>query len=666
MSSTNPLVIFHFPTSKTTDGLDDRIHLENVNVKLPANIFPVTLTNQNTTGIKFWRPSKNKNLFWGGFQYSIESISLTNQITVAFNRNNDIPLSLQGSTNRHSNDTIEPLIPQAILLLRCKQLRQIDSQEGIQPRVTSEFLNIHIPIVSSNHSELRNTGIRIIDYSPGVDNHLFEQMNPLPGNEALNTFELDLTFLQFRKGVYQKFYIIKTSNTDVNIYMNSIVKVFVPNTSSTSTRNIMNLYPFILSSDFQTNLQSRVLIRPSESPSGKIIIRNNKIEPILYATLQNFQMKTSFSTGIPAVLFDKDGNHIKNNHLINSQNRGNIGIQTTQQPQENIARKIITMFFFISVIIIALLIFYKIIPFLWSLKNFSPIIMYILLVLTFIILFAILFFGYNFYNLFYNIQNGAYQTMVMMIYIVFIGGFVLPSFTNGFSNMKSPSQFMNETLLKETIQKDFQKTLSNLGINLDNLNIANLPSLPSLPLLQETEFKNQFIDTYFNGNPLKMNLFTNFSSSDWEVFKKHLAYQVPSGEDETSSSFVKSLQAFVLKDLPNSSSGSSNDLTSNLNNYFKNIQDKIHKYDILLESNESESESKIGIESNIGMYVLNGLIYIIEFYLLYEIGKQLYLSFNELTPDISDENYSNQIWNIIMNCIFGIMVLIILLFHLLN
>jgi hypothetical protein len=615
MSSTNPLVIFHFPTSKTNDGLNDKMNTLDLKVRLPANVFNIKKMTQTTTGIQYWTPSRQKKFLWGGFQYSIESISLTNQITVAFNRNDDLPTSLEGSTNRHSNNTIEPLIPQATLILRCRKLREIDNAEKEPKADSTSYLNIHIPVVSSTHPQLGTSGIRTIDYSPGFDNNLFEQMNPPPGNTILQSFDLDLTFLQYRKGVYPNMFIIKMSDTDTNAYMNRVLRI-----SGSSS-----LYPIITSSQFSASTSqylSRILQKPDKNPAATINIMKNGTfhkEPIYYSTFSEFQSQLYTGTGIPAQLRDKN-NKIVSNSVINRILSEN---EKSYDTSKNTIKDMFLMGLYIILTVIILFIAYNGFPYLWSsLKGYNSYLLYGLYIGIFLIFLVILFLLYRLYKFFYGKDNQFYENFMMFLYLLFVGTHYYQPFSNGFSNILLPTGLPKIDRFKENIE-----TIYN--------------DMKILPLPQETEFKQQIIDTLFNGQSSKVSIYKSMTSENWELFKKHLAFD----DDGT-------LKAYVLKDLPEGQT---------LEQFFQqnNINDNIKPFKIETGEGEVEVEvEELKVETNLGIILLNVSILLIELYLLIEMIIQIYFSVGKLGGKDEQEN-TNQVWNIIINTFFMICIFIL-------
>jgi hypothetical protein len=124
-------------------------------------------------------------------------------------------------------------------------------------------------------------------------------------------------------------------------------------------------------------------------------------------------------------------------------------------------------------------------------------------------------------------------------------------------------------------------------------------------------------------------------------------YETPEG----GSSIIQSLQAYVLKDLPTESS---EDVLSNLN------LDSLEKFSF--EGQEGELE----VETNIGLIILNVLILLVEVYLLIQTILQIVTSVNRLTPNLREEDYSNVIWNIIINSVFTLIVLVMFGVHIYN
>jgi hypothetical protein len=625
--ATNPLLILHSPNNVTKDGLDDRINNEIVNVIMPIDIFSIRLESSNTTGIRYWKPTKQKTFIWGGYQYSIETIHLTNQITSAFNRNDDLPLSLQGSQFRHSNSSIEPIIPQATLLLKCQQLRLMKSSQPINPKVSAKNLIIHIPVVSSNHSNLNQSGLPILEYSPGTNNDLFQQMNPSSGTSS--EFELDLTFLQYRNRTYPRFFVIQSRIPEdtVNVYLNGLLK-------------IQGTQPQITSSQFQEMFSRKGLMRPDgqdgttkKEPAGNVILRgtpSQHIEPIYYATLKNFEVRPNLSQGIPGKIVTEDGTVIQGNVLKSIES----SLNPKESPPENIGKEIYLMFLYLTLIIFGLFVFYNGLPYIWSFKNYSPIITYIVFGIILVLGFTGLILGYNLYKISKGNDNYMYQNLLMGLYIGFIGTHYSSQFSNGFSNVVPPNQFF----IKEEFEKEMTLIFEEFIQKLNN------QENPVLPLLTKTEFRNTFFVPYLKDRP---TIFRNFSGEQWDILKKHLVYETP----EEGSSILKSLQAYVLKDLPTES-------PENIQNYLLYLNTtNLEKFSF--EGQEGELE----VETNIGLIILNVLILLVEVYLLIQTILQIVTSVNRLTPNIREEDRPNEIWNIIINSVFALIVMVLFGVH---
>jgi hypothetical protein len=211
---------------------------------------------------------------------------------------------------------------------------------------------------------------------------------------------------------------------------------------------------------------------------------------------------------------------------------------------------------------------------------------------------------------------------MMFLYLLFVGTHYYQPVSNGFSNILSPIGIpnLNDVDESNTVIGGFKETIEEIYYK-----------NKILPLLQETEFKQKIIDTLFNGQSSKVSIYKSMTSENWELFKRHLAF------DENII-----LKAFVLDDLPEGQP---------IEDFYSDIQVKI-------KSLAKENGGDLEIETNLGIILLNISILLIELYLLFEIVIQIYFSVGKLGGKDEKEN-TNQVWNIIINSFFALCIFIL-------
>jgi F0F1-type ATP synthase assembly protein I len=621
-------VIFHYPTDNQSTVLNDKLNTETVNTKLPSNPFTLRLRS-NIAGEKYWRPVNTKNFIWGGYLYSIESITLTNQITSAFNRNDDLPADISPS-KKHPNDTIEPLIPQASLIIQSRRQRLLEKKESINSKVSSTFLKIHIPIVSSTDSQsnLRDSSLNTISYPNNTN--LFLQMNTTDKIAGMSQYDFDLN-LRFlgrdTNGNYPYFFIYKSSDTEINIYMTEIL--IIQGSGSTS-------YPLINTQTLTSDpIKNRIRKRNNE---GKLLKSNNQgettTEPIFFASLTDLGTTINLQNKLPAGIVNKDGKPLSNT-VLKSVNRAIADEQNGNTSQtSNTGKNILIIFSLLVLIIGGFFIGYLILPFLWKKKNSSPIIFYTLSVIVILGMYTGLVFGYRVFKQFtlFGNDNFVHQNITMFLYIIFI----LFYRHQLLSNIIPPYQFQSKKL------DEFKDSI----VDLYNSTKTQAPGV--FPLLTKTQFQQTIIDRYFGGIPYNLTLFKSLPKDVSQTLKKHLVYQ-PDNNDNTGffSNLVKDLHVYLLKD----------EVLEKRNTNDFDIKNQIESLKIENENND------ISVETNIGIWGLNIALILAELYLLFEIVIQIWGSFNQLNLNISDEVKNSNTANIIWNLIFGSILLIIMIFH---